>query len=209
MRNLLYVACLCACLLLAGCAAGALETAVAKTPPEPNASAPPAPDDVPQFEFDPTWPKTPLPNNWIFGNIGGVHVDDKDQIWVLQRGNTVPLDLGDDYAALDPPASECCTPAPSVVVFDQRGTVVKAWGGKNLVKPQTPARAQAGQHFMTTDGYDWPREHGIFVDYKGNVWLGCDEGVADSVTSPLNCGSITKFTNDGKVIWQKGKYGKT
>ena len=25
---------------------------------------------VPQFEFDPTWPKIPLPNNWIFGNMG-------------------------------------------------------------------------------------------------------------------------------------------
>ena len=46
---------------------------------------------------DPAWPKTPLPNNWIFGNMSGVHVDEKDHVWILQRGNTVQLDLGDDY----------------------------------------------------------------------------------------------------------------
>src|SRR5262245_12128552 len=46
---------------------------------------------VPQFEFDPTWPKLPLPNNWIFGNMSGVHVDEKDHVWILQRGNTVQL----------------------------------------------------------------------------------------------------------------------
>jgi DNA-binding beta-propeller fold protein YncE len=200
--------CLLVCLALVACNSSR-ESSSASAPPPASASAMPAADDVPYFEFDPSWPATPLPNNWIFGNIGGVHVDDKDQIWVLQRGNTVQLDLGDDYAALDPPASECCIPAPSVVVIDQAGKIVKAWGGKNLVRPETPVRAQAGQHLKTADGYDWPREHGIFVDHKGNVWLGCDEGVSDTVMSPLNCGSVTKFTNDGAVIWQKGKYGQT
>src|SRR5688500_9825667 len=27
-------------------------------------------DRIPAFEFDPTWPQTPLPNNWILGVIG-------------------------------------------------------------------------------------------------------------------------------------------
>src|SRR5688572_6470339 len=153
--------------------------------PEPAAAAPQA-GEIPAFEYDPTWPKLPLPNNWITGNIAGVHVDEKDQIWVLQRGNTVPLDLGDDYAAMDPPAGDCCKPAPSVMVFDLAGNVVKAWGGQDMVKAEKPVKAQAGFHWKTKDGYDWPREHGIFVDHKGNVWLGCDEGVSDRVEAPEN-----------------------
>ena len=112
-------------------------------------------DEIPTFRYDPDWPK-PLPNNWIFGNIGGVHVDGKDQIWVLQRGNSVPLDLGDDFLARG--AGECCTPAPSVVVLNQAGEVVKAWGGPDPANPTSK---------KTADGYDWPREHGIFVDGKG------------------------------------------
>src|SRR5437660_3330759 len=91
------------------------------------AAAPAAGDRIPAFEFDPAWPKTPLPNNWILGAIGGVHVDDKDNIWVLHRGNTVAFDLGDDFLAKG--VGDCCTPAPAVVVFDQAGAIVKAWGG--------------------------------------------------------------------------------
>jgi len=157
-----------------------------------------APDEIPAFEFDPTWPKTPLPNNWIFGNIGGVHVDGQDQIWVLQRGNSVPLDLGDDFLAKG--VGECCTPAPSVVVLNQAGEIVKAWGGPDPANPTSK---------KTADGYDWPREHGIFVDTKGFVWPGCDDGVNDRVSAPQNCGSVTKLTNDGAVVWQKGRMGQS
>src|SRR5687767_2040047 len=108
----------------AGCSAPASESATAQPTAQGGEGR-----GIPYFEYDPTWPKLPLPNNWITGNIAGVHVDEKDQIWVLQRGNTVPLDLGDDYAAMDPPAGDCCKPAPSVMVFDLAGNVVKAWGG--------------------------------------------------------------------------------
>lgn len=145
-------------------------------------------DKIPAFEPDPWWPKQ-LPNNWILGNISGVHVDSKDQIWVMQRANTRPLDMADDYSARG--FGECCQPAPSVVVFDQAGNVVKAWGGQNL-KPIVVA--ETGSIFQTPEGLDWPREHGIFVDHKGNVWTGADLGGY----------TVTKFTNDGKLIWQKG-----
>ena len=62
----------------------------------------------------------------IPGNMAGVHVDENDHIWILQRGNTVQLDLGDDYLELG--SAECCTPAPSVVEFDQEGNILQAWG---------------------------------------------------------------------------------
>ncbi len=189
---------------IAACSSGE-QTAPAAVATQPAS----APDDVPSFEPDPWWPKQ-LPNNWILGNIAGVHVDDKDQVWVIHRGNTTPLDLGDNFSARG--QADCCAPAPSVIVFDQAGNVVKAWGGQNLKKITVGGESNAtdGAFFQQTeDGYDWPREHGIFVDHNGNVWLGCDQGVEDDRWSaPTNCGNVTKLTNDGKVIWQKGRYGQ-
>ena len=91
----------------------------------------------PAFRVDPYWPK-PLPNNWIIGQVGGMAIDAQDNIWVFQR----PRSLTDDEkgAALNPPRSKCCVPAPSVLVFDQAGNVVKSWGGPG-----------------DNSGYDWPR----------------------------------------------------
>src|SRR5688572_25372156 len=146
------------------------------------------PDRIPKFEPDPWWPKR-LPNNWITGNIAGVHVDAKDQIWVMQRANTRDADMADDYAVKG--FGECCRPAPPVLVFDMAGNLVKSWGPKSLKPIQVSAM---GAIYDTGEGYDWPREHGIFVDYKGNVWTGADLGGY----------TLTKFTNDGKLIWQKG-----
>jgi DNA-binding beta-propeller fold protein YncE len=133
----------------------------------------------PVLRVDPYWPK-PLPNNWIIGQIGGIAVDAQDNIWVFQR----PRSLTDDEkaAALDPPRARCCVPAPSVLVFNQTGDVVKSWGGP-------------GDNL----GYDWPAsEHGILVDNKGFVWLS-GNGKGDNM--------VLKFTTDGKFVKQIGKNG--
>src|ERR1700691_5629188 len=101
----------------------------------------------PAFRVDPYWPKQ-LPNNWILGQVGGISVDASDNIWVFQR----PRSLTDDEkgATLNPPHSKCCVPAPSVLVFNQSGEVVKSWGGP-------------GDNL----GYDWPtNEHVILVDIE-------------------------------------------
>ena len=45
-------------------------------------------DSVPEFRVDPYWPK-PLPNNWIFGQIGGIATDRHDHVWVYQRPRTL------------------------------------------------------------------------------------------------------------------------
>ena len=39
---------------------------------------------APSFIVDPSWPKT-LPNNWRVGQIGGITVDQHDNIWVYHR----------------------------------------------------------------------------------------------------------------------------
>ena len=143
------------------------------------ASVVPARAASPAFRVDPYWPR-PLPKNWIIGQVGGMAVDAQDNIWVFQR----PRSLTDDEkgAALDPPLSKCCVPAPSVLVFNQAGDLVKSWGGP-------------GENL----GYDWPlQEHAILVDHKGFVWLG-GNGKGDSM--------LLKFTADGKFVKQVGRRG--
>ena len=90
-------------------------------------------DDIPVFEFDPTWPRLPFPNQWIMGNVAGMASDEKDHIWVIQR----PLsgNLSDDYAQLDPPAGECCRMFPSIIEFDQAGNVVTGTASHTSTSP--------------------------------------------------------------------------
>ena len=133
----------------------------------------------PRYAVDPYWPK-PLPNHWIIGQASGVAVDSDDNIWVLQRPRTLTED--ERGATLNPQRSDCCVPAPAVLKFDQKGNLLASWGGP-------------GQ------GYDWPRnEHGIYVDPKGNVWIGGNDA-ADHM--------LLKFTGEGKFLLQIGKPGKS
>src|ERR1700683_3528601 len=49
--------------------------------------------------------------------------------------------------------------------------------------------------------YEWPdNEHGMFVDYKDNVWIG-GNGEKDT--------NILKFSKSGKFLLQIGHHGKT
>ena len=103
------------------------------------------------FEVDPLWPK-PLPNHWVLGNTIGVSADAQDHIWIIHRGGS--LEPKEVYASTNPPGASCCLPAPPVLEFDQAGTLIGHWGGDG-------------------PGYEWPdSNHGITVDYKGNVWIG-------------------------------------
>jgi hypothetical protein len=131
---------------------------------------------APRFEVDPLWPK-PLPNHWILGSTIGVWVDTDDHVWVIHRSTAT---LGNNEKTLETKQGECCAGAPPVLEFDQEGNLLRHWGGP-------------GQ------GYEWPdSNHGIFIDYKGNVWVGGNGG-PDS--------HILKFTKDGKFLLQVGKKG--
>ncbi|MBL8589441.1 MAG: hypothetical protein JNK46_12990 [Methylobacteriaceae bacterium] len=134
--------------------------------------------EAPRFEVDPLWPK-PLPNNWLLGMAIGVWVDDQDHVWIVHR-TSATLHNNEKGAELNPPIAECCRGAPPILVFDQAGNLVRAWGGP-------------GQ------GYEWPASnHGVHVDHKGNVWIG-GNGEKDA--------HILKFTKDGKFLAQYGKSG--
>ena len=78
--------------------------------------------------------------------------------------------------------------APPVMVFDVNGNFIKAWGGE-------------GQ------GYEWPqREHGIYIDYKGFVWLGGNNCPGNNLENlkPVADDQLLKFTQDGKFVMQIG-----
>jgi hypothetical protein len=134
---------------------------------------------APRFEVDPLWPKL-LPNHWVVGQAIGVTVDDQDHVWIVHRDNL--LGANETAASQDPPTASCCVKAPPVLEFDPAGNVVGSWGGPH-------------------DGYDWPNSnHGITVDYKGNVWIGANEGTD---------AQVLKFTKAGKFIMQIGKPGQS
>ena len=167
---------------------------------------------APRFEVDPYWPK-PLPNHWIMGQTIGVSVDAQDHVWIIHRGGS--LEPNEMHATTTPQTAMCCRPADPVLAFDQQGNLIQHWGGK-------------GQ------GYDWPdSNHGITIDYKGNVWIGgngrgaqpaaggrgkqgdkgakqaprdptLDEGQVAGVQS-FNDNMVLKFTQEGKFLMQIGK----
>src|SRR6202158_6071089 len=149
---------------------------------------------APRFEVDPLWPK-PLPNHWILGQTIGVSVDAQDHIWIIHRGGS--LEPNELHATTTPPTAQCCGPATPILQFDQEGNLIGHWGGP-------------GQ------GYDWPESnHGITVDYKGNVWIG---GNGRGSGNPANSfasepsglsgyhnSQVLKFPQDGKFLMQIGK----
>ena len=134
--------------------------------------------DTFKFQVDPSWPKT-LPNQWIFGQIGGIFVDAQDHIWINQRPGT--LDAREKRASTAPNV-KCCVPAPPVIEFDPAGKVVQGWGGDG-------------------PNYKWGNDgHGIHVDHNNFVWVGDNNEDTG--------GHIYKFTRDGKFVMRIGKPGK-
>lgn len=136
---------------------------------------------VPSYHVDPSWPKLPLPHNWILGSVGGVWVDKQDHIWILHRPQELgPSEIG---AALHPPRSVCCIPAPMVIEFDQAGNVLRAWGEYHKIDPR----------------FTWPsRPHSLYIDDSGYVWL--------LGNGPNDC-QILKFKRDGTFVKQFGTPG--
>jgi len=136
---------------------------------------------APKFEVDLTWPK-PLPNHWILGAAIGVSADAEDHIWIIHRPGS--LEPGEIHATTNPPIAQCCAPAPPILEFDQAGNLLRHWGGPG-------------------SGFDWPHaNHGITIDYKGNVWIG---GANRTPEAGAQDDSVLKFTRDGMFLMQIGR----
>jgi hypothetical protein len=119
----------------------------------------------PIYEVDRNWPKE-FPNKMLLADIGGNTVDDRDNVWIVTRPRT--LEKSHMIGAADkPPTAVCCVQAPSVVQLAPDGAFIKGWGGP--YQPKLPG-----------GDYEWPQnEHGITIDYKGNVWI-CGNGKDDN-----------------------------
>jgi len=124
---------------------------------------------APKFEVDPNWPK-PLPNQYQLGQTIGVAIDANDHVWIVHRANPDEVEAGADNGT-----AGCCHVADPIMEFDQAGNLLRHWGGKD------------------GPGYQWPASnHGIWIDYKGNVWIGGNGNGND--------GMVLKFTQDGKFL---------
>ena len=178
-------------IVVAACTAALVTIGVLQRRPTVEAAA----VQAPRFEVDPLWPK-PLPNHWVMGAVIGVAVDGKDNVWILHRESS--LEAKEKYATWTPRASECCVPAPAVLQFNQAGDLIASWGGPG-------------------PGYEWPSSnHGIDVDYKGNVWIGGNgrgqqpAALASDESKMAAAGAVhdsmlLKFTQSGKFLMQIGK----
>lgn len=126
---------------------------------------------LPGFQVDPSWPQ--LPETWILGPIAGIATDESDNVWLIHR----PASVTDKRL--------CCKAAPVVIEFDSAGRLLQSWNGPS-------------------EGYQWPAdndEHGIYVDYKNNVWIAGRGANGNSENQ------ILKFDNKGKFLLQIGRRG--
>jgi DNA-binding beta-propeller fold protein YncE len=112
--------------------------------------------------------------------------------WKLGDASSIAIDAQDNVWVLHRPRTlkpeQAAMAAPPVIVFDTAGNYIKAWGG-------------AGK------GYEWPeREHGIYIDYKGYVWLGGNSCPTSGLPGlkPVADDQLLKFTQDGRLVMQIG-----
>jgi hypothetical protein len=78
--------------------------------------------------------------------------------------------------------------APPVMVFDAAGNYLRGWGGDG-------------------EGYEWPqREHGIYIDNKGLVWVSGNNCPSNGLArlKPVADDQLLKFTPEGKFVMQIG-----
>jgi hypothetical protein len=92
------------------------------------------------------------------------------------------------------PEAQRANAAPPVLEFDESGKFLAGWGGPG-------------------SGFEWPeREHGIYVDDAGNVWISGNNGYAAAGAAPSPGKSddmLLKFTSAGKFLMQIGHAGQS
>ena len=115
--------------------------------------------------------------------------------WVLGEVSSIAVDSRDHIWVLHRPrsipAQQRASAAPPVLEFDAAGKLLGSWGGPG-------------------EGYDWPeREHGIFVDARGFVWISGNGGWPKPTGPGSGDDMILKFTPAGKLVMQIGKRGQS
>jgi sugar lactone lactonase YvrE len=101
-----------------------------------------AQETVPKYEFDPSWPKLPLPEGAVVGDVGGMCVDARDHVFILSRP--------DSFSGRAASNLTVGPRAPMVMEFDPEGNMVNGWGDPKVI-----------------DSY----LHDCEVDKDGNIWI--------------------------------------
>ncbi|WP_120077230.1 beta-propeller fold lactonase family protein [Aurantiacibacter odishensis] len=150
---------------------------------------------MPMFAVDASWPE--LPDNLILGQAPGLAVDKNDNIWVLNRPNS--LDFS-ETGADNGQSIACCNAPPHVLQFDQEGNLLRSWGGTDLAPGESTMEGE-GRDAVEVGDEQWPANvHGLYVDDDLNVWIGGNGG-GDHV--------VLNFTTDGEFIRQIGTRQQT
>ena len=76
--------------------------------------------EPPRFEVDASWPK-PLPETWVTGQLGGICIDNQDNVIVVNR-----RDITEEE-------KETSKQAPPIIKFDSAGNVAASWGEPHVV----------------------------------------------------------------------------
>jgi len=117
-RSAIYMRGACAALLALLCTACA---------------APGSTGAAPDYVIDQAWPK-PLPERWVLGGLGGVCVDSRDHVFILNRQDVADGDLNGGRMA------------PSIIEFDAAGNVVNSWGDAKLLDPRLHSCHEDAEH---------------------------------------------------------------
>src|SRR6266446_2543588 len=135
---------------------------------------PPSRPKVPALQYDPTFPKLPLPvagqfgtpvaistatgkpKPWVMSEVAGTCTDSRDHVFTVNRGNLIA------------PETVTAVASPPVLEYDREGNVANAWGNRNVLP----------------NGL-----HGCFVDYQDNVWIA---GNGDGI--------VQKWSHDGSRL---------
>jgi DNA-binding beta-propeller fold protein YncE len=110
--------------------------------------------------------------------------------WIYGEVSSIAVDRQERvwilHRPLTVPQEQRSKAAPPVTVYDSDGHFVRSWGG-------------------SAAGYDWPeREHGIYIDPKGFVWIGGNNGYGTPAPPGDSDDMLLKFTQEGKFILQVG-----
>ena len=74
--------------------------------------------DFPPYQLAHDWPQLPLGDHWLTGGIGGMCIDSRDHVFLLNRQNVVEEDL------------DAARPAPPIIELNPEGVVVRGWGAR-------------------------------------------------------------------------------
>ena len=90
----------------------------------------------PRYEVDTSWPR-PFPDRWVLGGLGGVCVDARDHVFILNRQDVLEGDLNAGRLA------------PPIIEVDAAGTLINSWGDPKLLDPRLHSC------FFDADGNMW------------------------------------------------------